>query len=254
MKLGIMQPYFFPYLGYFQLINCADKMILYDRVNYIKKGWINRNRILELKKGPIYITVPVKNASSNKRISDIRLDNSSLWAVRLESLIYFNYKRASHFEEIFFLLSTLIKKKYEFLSEFNKELILAICALLKIETSFVWDEKSFTELENIICGFNLELIEKYSNGISIIDKKTFRILEICRMMNADVYLNPSGGTKLYNKGIFKVNNIDLYFLNTLQHSYNQNQNEFYPGLSIIDVLMHNGVAGTRNPLQKCELI
>ena len=102
-----MQPYFFPYIGYFQLINAVDKFIIYDDVNYIKKGWINRNNIL-VNNSPNLIQVPLIAASQNRLIKDILVVDENNWKDKLLKTIYFNYKKAPFFDQIFSLLEEVL--------------------------------------------------------------------------------------------------------------------------------------------------
>jgi hypothetical protein len=113
MKLAIMQPYFFPYLGYFQLISTVDKFILYEHVQYIKKGWINRNRIIELNKGDIYIRVPIKKKETNPYICEAEIDNSTLWGKKIINLLFYNYKKSPFFEEIYPFFENIFNQHYD---------------------------------------------------------------------------------------------------------------------------------------------
>ena len=112
MKLAIMQPYFFPYIGFFQLMDAADKIILYDHVHFIKNGWIKRNRILEKNKGDVWIRVPVSDASSNKKIYEIEMDAKSCWQKKIVNLLEHNYKNAPYYHEIMPHLWPIFNKQY----------------------------------------------------------------------------------------------------------------------------------------------
>lgn len=254
MKIGIMQPYFFPYLGYFQLISAGDKMLLYDHVRFIKKGWVNRNRILEINKGPIYLTLPVKNASSNKNICEILLDNSNSWPTKISNLIYYNYKRARYFDEIYPLLVQLFSSGYKLLTEFNHDSINTICGFLEMQPVVDLDIDWVDELEENLANRNSPLRKKYAEEFDSYDIKSIRVIEICKKMNAETYINPMGGQEIYDKIFFNKNDLYLYFLHTLPYKYYQILPEFYPDLSIIDVLMNNGREGTKTLLRKYELI
>ena len=254
MTVGIMQPYFFPYIGYFQLISEVDKMILYNRVNFIKKGWINRNRIHDYTLNPVYITVPILNASSNCAILETKIDNSVPWRKRILSLVYHNYKKAKYFDEIFPIIVKIVDEKTESISEFNVKSILTICNFVGITTPVLIDMERFAELEMYLKFNEHNLLKKYEIDGHFIGKRYVRIVEICRQEGASIYVNPIGGQQIYNKEIFGHYNLQLYFLKTLPYTYRQNDSNFLEHLSIIDVLMHTGVGGAKLLLNKRVLI
>ena len=108
MKLAIMQPYFFPYIGNFQLINAVDKFILYDNLNYIKEGWMNKNRILKKNKEPMYIIVPLEKKSSYKKCNQIKISKTGPWKKKMAKTVYYNYKSAPYFDKIFPIIESII--------------------------------------------------------------------------------------------------------------------------------------------------
>ena len=110
MKVAIMQPYFFPYIGYFQLINLVDVFVVYDDVNYIKKGWINRNNILINKKSFLF-SLPLQNMSQNKLINEIFLVEDTNWRISLLNTIQITYKNAPYFDEVYSLIEEIISYK-----------------------------------------------------------------------------------------------------------------------------------------------
>lgn len=219
MKVAIMQPYFFPYFGYFELIKSVDKFVIYDDVNYIKKGWINRNRIL-ISGEPKMFTMPLVNASQNRRINEILLSPQiSLWKTKFLKTIELNYKRAPHFDETYALVSKIIDYKSESLSEFITNSIVNISKHLDINSEFVLSSSSYN---------NCQL------------KGQDRIIDICKKECANVYINALGGRELYTRDVFLNNNIELRFMENKSLGYEQFSNEFVSNLSIIDVLMFNG--------------
>ena len=244
MKAGIMQAYFFPYVGYFQLIDASDVFILYEHVAFRKKSWITKNRIFDKsRKLPVDITIPVNKKSSYKQIIDISIRNTD-WKRVLLKQIYFNYKKALYFEEVYPLLEKLINIENEKVHTYNSEIIKGVCSYLNITTRIKANNEEFLELEK-----DLENSDLPQNEI-----KSARIIEICKNQNADTYINPSGGTNLYNKPYFKRNNLSLFFMNTKEFKYNQFGLDFEPHLSIIDVLMHNGKEGSKSIIKKYSLI
>ncbi|MDR0370243.1 MAG: WbqC family protein [Prevotellaceae bacterium] len=218
MKLAIMQPYFMPYIGYFQLINAVDEFVVLDDVNYINRGWINRNRIL-INGQPKYITIPLKEAGQNKLIHEIRIVDDVLWKPGLLKTIEMNYKKAPMFEEVFALLKSILDGDENNLSKFVTNSIKKTAQYLSIDTKIIDSSRIFDK-----------------KGL----KAEERILDICIQKRADIYINPIGGVGLYHKELFKENGIDLFFIETNQVEYKQlRSSEFVPYLSILDVLMNN---------------
>ena len=242
MKLAIMQPYFFPYLGYFQLIHAVDKCILYDNVNYIKKGWVNRNRLLEMNKTPVYIYLPLKQSSSNKLIKEIEIDNTKPWKTTFLKIIEHNYKRSNFFEEVYPIIKDIIMFDEANLSRFNYNLLKTICTELKIEMRLYFKSEEYEQIEMEICNE-----DKFYRMHS-------RIIEICKYEKAETYVNPIGGQELYNKKYFGSYGIELLFLNTQEYHYEQNSREYFDHLSIIDVLMNCGKEKTIRMLGRYDLV
>lgn len=256
MKLAIMQPYFFPYIGYFQAIHAVDKYFIYNNLNYIKKSWMNRNRIMLRNYGPFYIVVPLLSISSNKKIYEIEICNNFNWRKKLINTISHNYKNAVFYDEVFPLVSDIINYDNQFLFELNEYGIKKIANFLNIKTQILNVSNDFVELENKLNDHQHNLIQyfRYWN-INCYEKKVIRVLEICKSVNADVYVNAIGGQSLYSKDEFKKNGISLYFVNTNSDlKYKQLSDIFYPGLSIIDVMMNCGKEGTIDLLNKYTLI
>jgi len=224
-----MQPYFLPYIGYFQLINAADLFVLYDDVNYIKQGWINRNRIL-MNGQPHYITIGLSGASSFKKINEIILNVDSQ---KLLKTIHQSYSKAEHFSETYSLVEKIINHGDSNLATFVSNSILEVMKYLSIESKCVAssDEQIGKEL-----------------------KGKDRVISICKHYQADQYYNAIGGMVLYDKEEFKEKGIELKFLRTKAVSYAQFENDFVPSLSIIDVLMFNSKDEVRNMLNEYELV
>jgi hypothetical protein len=231
MKLAIMQPYLFPYLGYFQLIAAVDKFIVFDDVNYINKGWINRNNIL-LNNAPGLFTIPLASASQNKLIKEINIVEQSQWTNKFFKTIDLAYKKAPHFAEVRNLLERIITYAESNLSVYTTNSIKSICDYLNINT--------FIEPSS----------GKYdTNQLKGQDK----ILKICSLEKARTYVNPIGGRDIYENEKFESSGIKLTFIKMKSLTYNQFKNEFVPNLSIIDVLMFNG-KNTIQLLDKFDLI
>jgi hypothetical protein len=232
MKVGIMQPYFLPYIGYWQLINAIDTFILLDDVNYINRGWINRNRIL-INGQPKYITVPLCNASQNKLINEISIVKDSTWKKNILKTIELNYKKAPYFAQIFPIVHEIIFDDKTGITEYIESSLKLICTYIGINTQILLSSK----------------INK-DNTLKAQD----RIIEICKRLSADTYINPQGGKDLYNQESFQNNGINLHFLVPENIAYKQFGNEFVLWLSILDILMFNSIEETKEMLNKYILL
>lgn len=217
MKLAIMQPYLFPYIGYFQLIKAVDKFIIFDDVNYIKKGWINRNKIL-INGKEFMFTIPLEKLSQNKLIKEIDLPMDNVWKGKFLLTISAAYKKAPLFNIVFPMLEEIINTGERNLSTFISNSILQICKYLEISTHIIIS--------------SLQYDTTHLRGQS-------KILKICFLEKADTYINPIGGLGLYQKGAFEKQKIELLFLKSKTISYKQFKEDFIPFLSIIDILMFN---------------
>ena len=254
MRLAVMQPYFMPYIGYFQAIGAVDKYILYGNLPFIKKQWMNRNRI-RLCNGEVYpIIVPLKHKSSKTLIHDVVVDNSQPWERSLLKTLLMNYKRAYGFNEVFPFIESLLSIRYETLMELNVETIRSISRYLDIQTEIDSDNRRFDDLEEVLKSIESD----YSNLPYLWTtkpvKKTARVIEICRREHSCHYINAIGGQALYDKNEFLSYGIRLDFIRTNEITYPQYSYPFEPNLSIIDVLMHNGKEGTKELLKEYTLI
>lgn len=216
MKLGIMQPYFFPYLGYWQLINAVDTYVVYDDVAYIKGGWINRNNILVNEKANL-ITLSLENSSSFKNINEINIIKNGKNAEKIVKTIQMAYKKAPFFNQVMPILENLLLKNDK-IANLNYNSILEINKYLKINT-------------NIILSSSLSK----DNSLKAQDK----VIHINKLLGSDTYINAIGGQELYDREEFKREGIELKFLKMNDIKYTQFKNEFVSNLSIIDALMFN---------------
>lgn len=227
-----MQPYFLPYIGYFQLINAVDRFVIYDDVNFIKKGWINRNNIL-VNGNASLITVPLKEASQNKLIKEIQTSEEDNWRDKFLKTIGLSYKKAPFFPEVFGLFKKNIQSQEQSITGLNLSFFEAICDYLKMPVDFVQSSSVYN---------NTHL------------KGQDRILDICLREYASDYINPIGGMELYSKDKFRDKNIKLHFINSLNIEYKQFNNHFVPWLSILDVLMFNPVEEVKKLLNEYKLL
>jgi len=229
MKIAIMQPYLFPYIGYWQLINAVDKFVIFDDVNYIHKGFINRNKILAGGK-PHQFTLNLIGASQNKLINKIQIEKNYS---KILKTIEFNYKKSAQFNNFFPLLKSIFDQKETNLAKFIGNSLKKISEYIEIKTDFV---------------FSSEI--KKNNEFKNQDK----IIDICQKLKTTHYINAINGKKLYDKMLFKKNNIKLNFIQTKSFEYQQFNNDFVPYLSIIDVLMFNDLDNIKSLLNLYELI
>lgn len=229
MKLAIMQPYFFPYIGYWQLINSADTFVIYDDVNYIKQGYINRNSILVGNKAQ-RITLQVIGASSNKMINDVQTGNNTK---KLLKGIEQAYKKAPKYEKVFPLIQLILSNPEKNLAKFLCKSIKNISDYLEISTKIISSS-----------GLNKD------NNLKAQDK----VLDICQRLEASHYINSIGGQELYSKEAFATNGVELNFLEHEIIEYNQFGNKFVPYLSIIDVMMFNDIDIIKDMLNRYKLV
>jgi hypothetical protein len=233
MKLAIMQPYFMPYIGYFQLINSVDKFVIYDNIQYTKKGWINRNRILVNEKDQL-ITLPIKKDSDYLNVVERELSES--WGKdknKMLNVIKSSYNKAPYFQETFELISKCLNNPEVNLFRFIYDSIVLINAHLEIKTPII-----------ISSEVNIDHTLKSQD----------KVLSLCKEQNADVYINSIGGIELYDKEVFKQNNIKLNFIKSNPIQYKQFNNEFVSWLSIIDVMMFNSKEQIKEYLNSYTLI
>lgn len=218
MKLAIMQPYLFPYIGYFQLMNMADEFIIYDNIQFSKKGWVNRNRIL-LNGKDTYITFPLKKDSDYSDIKDRYLaDTWTSDRKKMLNKIREAYQKAPYFGIAYPVIEKSILSGENNLFRFIFNSLSLLKDYLSIKTPFV-----------------------ISSSIAIDHtlKSEHRIMEICKARGATEYINPIGGLDLYKKEDFKANAINLHFMKTGDIIYPQYRNKFVSSLSVIDVMMFN---------------
>lgn len=231
-KVAIMQPYFFPYLGYWQMLNAVDTFVIYDDVNYIKGGWINRNRML-INGIPHLFTLPLLEASPYKLINKIKITNNDKQKQKLLKSFEMSYSKAPYKNEVMVLLEDIILQKEENLHLFLKYQFEKVFEYFNIDTQ-------------ILLSSDIEKTE----GLHAQD----RVIDICNRLNSTQYINAIGGQDLYNKEDFAKNGIELNFIKMNEIKYKQFNNEFVPNLSIIDVMMFNSPETIIELLNKYTLI
>ncbi|MDX7998861.1 WbqC family protein [Xenorhabdus sp. Reich] len=220
MKLSIMQPYFFPYIGYFSLIAKADKFIIFDTPQFMRKSWIARNRILKLGGGSVYIKVPLMKSPLDTSIKEIKINNDIQWKNQIISQLDIYRKRAPYFKETIELVKHCLSEHHDSISELNENILRKICDYLDIKTE--------------ICIYS-----KFDKIIDNVNSPDEWALNICKSLGANTYINAIGGKSFFNYEKYKEGNVNLFFIEQPLIQYKQIEKEFEPGLSIIDVLMFN---------------
>jgi hypothetical protein len=233
MKTAIMQPYFLPYIGYFQLINAVDTFIILDDVNLIKRGWINRNQILLNNKAYLF-SIPLEKSSQNKLINQTYISFSEKDREKLLKTIQLAYKKAPMFNKIYAFIESIINFNEIDLTKFIINSILKITDFLNIKTQFLISSK--IEIDNLL-------------------KSEEKIIELCKKVNTTTYINLSGGKELYCRDNFKKADINLKFIEPKLESiiYKQYNDAFIPSLSFLDIMMFNDNEKINNFLQQYSL-
>jgi len=233
MRLAIMQPYLFPYLGYFQLINAVDKFIFYDNVQYINRGWINKNRILLANK-PHTFTFPLRRGKQTELIKDKYFaDTLPLFKKKFLKTLQTAYAKAPYYSESIQLINNILSCNDLKIANFIYCSLETICNYLNIKTPIMKSSEYF----------------QYPAF-----KGQKRILTMAKSCKATKYINSIGGIELYSKELFLKNGIVLYFIKTNDIKYKQFKNQFINNLSIIDVLMFNHPKKINNLLNEYTII
>ncbi|OQY27805.1 MAG: hypothetical protein B6244_09435 [Candidatus Cloacimonetes bacterium 4572_55] len=216
--VAIMQPYLFPYIGYFHLIESADIFVFYDDVHYILSGWINRNRLLNADKA-YQFTVPISKASQNKLINKTSPIIDGKWKKKIFKTLIQNYKKAPFFSDVYEVITSVFENKFTNVADLAIESILSVYRYLTIPINYT---------KSSICSPN-------TKGIG----KAERIIQITKELGYLAYVNAPGGKELYKKDYFRSKGVSLAFVKSKSIEYKQHSNKFIPCLSIIDILMFN---------------
>ena len=231
MKVAVMQPYFLPYIGYFQLMAAADVFVVLDDVAFINRGWVNRNRLLLDGEARLF-TVPLIGASQNRRICELQIAAEPRWRERLLATVDHAYRRAPQYRPVRALLERVLMAGHAGLAE------LLLASLREVATLLALD----TEIRPTSRAYGNDTL-----------KGQDRILDICRREGATLYLNAPGGSTLYEAAAFDAAGLELRFVQPQPIAYPQLGAPHVPWLSILDVLMFNDVAAVRELLRRAEL-
>lgn len=233
MKIAIMQPYFLPYIGYFQLLNSVDKFVIYDNIQFTKKGWINRNRML-LNGNDEYFTLPLKKASDYLNVNQRELSDSfEIHKVKLLRIIKERYSKSPQYDIINPLIESIFNYDDKNLFGFILNALNRIKDFLDIETEIVISS-------NIPINHDLKSQDK--------------VIAICKSLKATQYINAIGGLELYEKSKFLENEIELKFIKSHAIEYDQFGKKFVPWLSVLDVLYFNSKVKTKEYLYQYTML
>lgn len=218
MAVAIMQPYFFPYLGYFQLVQAVDDFVFYDDVMFIKKGWINRNRIL-MQGADFLFTIPLEKQSQHKTIRETQVSWGTDFPGKFLAQLDSAYKKAPNFDHIMPLIQNLLHEQPESMAELAGRSIELVWQYLGLTKRFHYS----SQLPN-----------------NQMDGRAERLIHLTKELGGTQYINALNGQSLYDKDFFAAHGIELLFSKPCLLPYNQGKsNSFVAGLSMIDVLMWN---------------
>lgn len=231
MNLAIMQPYFFPYIGYFQLMNYVDEWVIFDHIQFIDKGWVNRNRILHPNQEKIwqFITIPLANRGQFDNINELNIAHNHRWIDTIMGKLT-TYKKAPYYNETKEFIYDCLFAPPENLSSMLEKTLLKTARHLDIETPITTQSRQ-----------NWKLPEISHPGQWA--------LEIAKLKKAKKYINPHGSSEIFKQAEFNQAGIELQFLKPLLQPYTQYRGDFIEGLSIIDTMMWNDKKSIQEMLQ-----
>ena len=233
MKLAIMQPYFLPYIGYFQLIHAVDQFVVYDNIQFTKKGWFHRNRFLVNGEDRMF-SVSLRKDSDYLDVVDRELaDGFDRESKKIVRRIEASYRKAPHYGDVMPLVEACFQRR-------SKNLFRFIYESLELVTQYL--------------GIHTEMIIASAVDIDHTLTSQDKVLAICEKLHANTYVNTIGGQNLYEPHAFESRGIDLRFIKTKPIEYDQFDRKFVPWLSIVDVMMFNSKEKIGDYLQHYDLV
>lgn len=229
MKLGIMQPYFFPYIGYFDLIHQSDRWVVFDTVQFIRHGWVNRNRILHPSDGWQYIAIPTRKHAQKTNIKDVLIADREQALNKILGQLQHYKKKAPFFNTVIEIVNACFKETGDRLSELNVRCLDGVCAYLDIP-------------------FTCSIFSEMDLELGPVEGPGDWALRISEALGASEYINPPGGVDLFDPHKFEQAGVKLIIQTPVDYQYNCNGYQYQPNLSIIDVMMWNSPDDIRNYL------
>ncbi|MEG0431523.1 MAG: WbqC family protein [Anaerovoracaceae bacterium] len=234
MRVALMQPYFFPYLGYYQLINSVDEFVIFDNAQYVRRSWMNRNKILNEQKESSFITVPISKSPRKTKIKDVIIDHHTNWQEKISHQLFY-YKNAPYYHDVLDFLNECFLDNSGNLSDFNTSLLRKTCALFSIDTNITILSQRFPTIDRA------DAADEWGIAVS-------------QSLDATEYINAIGGKEFYSEQKYTDHGLKLKFINPILTPYEQYKNQFIPGLSIIDVMMFNDKNIIKDMVETQELI
>ena len=235
IKLVLMQPYFFPYIGYFTLLKHTDVFVVFDTAQYIRRGWINRNQIIGPTGNPVYINASIIKKPQDALIKSMELSESAEWKKTVLDKLEFYKKTAPYYKEVRNLVSDCLEYPTASLSEFNINALIKVCDFLEI-------------------NHNIKRLSEMGVEFKDIEKPDDWGLQLSKYYGAHTYVNASGGQRIYSKEKYLSHGVELVFYIPEIPPYDQKQESFHRALSIIDVLMFNSKEEVHEMIDAYEVI
>lgn len=232
MKTAIMQPYLFPYIGYFQLINSVDKFIFFDDVQWMKGGWINRHTVLKNSEESL-LTLAVLKHSYKSQINEVVIRPDSKGKQEYLAKLRSYYFKAPYFEKTYSIIESIFDYENNNIAQFIYNSFIELNKVLETDTQFILS--SSLDYDRTL----------HAEG---------KVLDICKVLETNTYINTVRGQHLYSKEEFKNEEIELLFLDRELDEYRQFNNEFVPYLSIIDIMMFNPMPKVQEMIKKGVLL
>ena len=236
-KIAIMQPYFFPYIGYISLIKHTDKFILFDSVQFIRHGWIERNRVLKPELGWQYVGVPLVKHERDTLIKDVQINNNENWKERLLAQLQHYKKKSPFYKQTIEVIQKGLDIETDSIVKLNYSTLKAVCEYLEIP-------------------FDCEIFSEMNVEIELVNAPDEWALNICKALGYKEYWNPPGGMEFFNREKYEQAGIDLKFqkVNVQPYPQRRGPENIETGLSIIDVMMFNSKEQIKEMLDQYELI
>lgn len=235
MKVVLMQPYFFPYLGYFTMIKQSDLFVFFDTAQYIRRGWIHRNRIVGPNGNPVYINANIVKAPQNTPIKHIKLNGTNTWKQEIFGKLETYKHIAPNYKEINLLVKECLYAPSPLLADLNVHSLTAVCNFLDLP-------------------FNYERFSELKINTKDINEPDDWGLKVSQYFGAETYINAPGGQGFYNKEKYEQHGVNMLFYKTKLGPYDQKQSVFHPGLSIIDVMMFNSKKEIHQMLDQYDIL